>query len=120
MITGVASPRDSTVMVPIHMRRIVVKFAAGGPLAHSETGASENATIHDAAWQRLSTNFPGVCLRPFFERLETAVLENLEQRAIAAGLAPRLTAYFAIVVPDDIDAAEVVKAVAEWPHVQLA
>jgi hypothetical protein len=120
MITSVASSRDSTVPVPVHTRRIVVKFAPGGPLAHNETGASQNATAHDASWQDLSTNFPGVCLRPLFERLETAVLEKLEERAIAAGLDPRLTAYFAIVVPHDIDATDVVKAIAKWPHVELA
>jgi subtilase family protein len=100
--------------------RVVVKFAPGLRLSLSEAAEAEHAATHGDLWKVLGLKFPGVTLRPFFTALDAATLERLEGRAFAAGARPRLTSYFAIVVPHHADPAEVAKEVATWSHVELA
>ena len=106
--------------LPTYTPRVVVKFAPSLRLSQSEAAEAEHATAHPRPWKTLRSKFPGVTLRPLFTTLDVATLERLEQRAVAAGISPRLTSYFAIVVPDDADVTEIVKSVAAWPHVELA
>jgi hypothetical protein len=106
--------------VRAHTRRVVVKFVPALQLPHSEAAEIEHASAHPHAWEALRSKFPGVTLRPLFTTLDVDTLERLEQRVVAAGTSPRLTSYFAIVVPEHADSAEIVQAVAAWPHVELA
>jgi hypothetical protein len=103
-----------------HTSRIVVKFAPELRLSYSEAAEAEHADAYGHAWEALRSRFPGVTLRPFFVILDAATLENLEQRAAAAGAAPQLTSYFAIPVPHGADPAAIGQAVAAWPHVEFA
>ena len=106
--------------VRAHTPRVVVKFAPTLRLSNSEAAEAEHAALYGPDWEVLRLKFPGVTLRPFFTTLDGATLERLEQRANAAGLSPRLTSYFAIVVAQQADADEVAKEISAWPHVELA
>jgi hypothetical protein len=100
--------------------RIVVKFAPGVRLPHSEAAEAEHAAAYRQPWEALRSRFASVALRPFFQTLNAAALDDLERRAGAAGLVPRLGSYFAIIVPHGVDATAAAEVVATWSHVELA
>jgi hypothetical protein len=99
--------------------RVVVKFSSDLQLPHSEAVEKVHAAAHGAAWRTLRSKYPGIALRPFFVNLDATALETIERRA-AAGVTLRLLSYFAITVPRLADGPAVARAVAAWPHVELA
>jgi hypothetical protein len=100
--------------------RVVVTFAPSIRLSHSVAAEAEHAAVHGQAWQDLRARFSGIMLRPVFTSLDAAALQQIEARAVRAGIVPRLTSYFAIVVPQGTDPVGVADAVTEWPHVECA
>jgi hypothetical protein len=100
--------------------RIVVKFAASVSVSPSGAAEAEHAAAYCQPWEELLSRFAGVALRPFFAAINAAALDDLERRANAAGLAPRLGSYFAITIPHGVDATAVAELVSVWSHVELA
>lgn len=105
----------------LRVSRVIVKFVPGLKPPQTEAAEGQHAAAHAEAWQALLSKFPGLTLKPFFTMIDAAKLESIEHRAAAAAIAPpRLTSYFAIIVPRGIEATEVATEVSAWPHVELA
>lgn len=107
--------------VVLRVSRVIVKFVPGLKPLQTEVAEEQHAAAHAEAWQALLSKFPGLTLKPFFTMIDAAKLESIEHRAAAAAIAPpRLTSYFAIIVPRGIEATEVATEVSAWTHVELA
>src|SRR5215218_6571556 len=105
---------------PAYTPRIILRFVAELRLPYTGSAEAEHAARYHSEWEELLSAFPGVRLRPFFERFEPEMLQSLERRAKAAGLSPGLHSHFAILVPELSHAVEIAKKVAGWSHVEFA
>jgi len=104
---------------PEFAQRVGIKFQASVPLAPIATHVEQRAPNEDQ-WRALHSRFPGIRLVPFFVDLSAADLQELERRAIRSDKSPGFASWRAIVVPRGINPAEVVRAVASWPELEVA
>jgi hypothetical protein len=105
--------------LPEFSQRVGIKFRASVALAPIAPHAEQRAP-NEEQWRALHSRFPGIRLVPFFVGLSAADLQELERGAVRSGKGSGFSSWRAIAVPKGIDPAEVVRAVAGWPDVEVA
>ena len=101
---------------------VVVKFRGGTDLPYSDAANAQIRRTNRRAWQQIDRRFAGLILRPFFAEGSERRLRNLSATAnrIRREAQVDLTSYFAIDIPDGMDADAVADAVRAMPEVETA
>ena len=102
--------------------RVVLKFKSDVQLPYSRAAENELAKYSGVTWNELSRNFDGIALVPYFSTIAEPTLLELMRRAPRTErsmVPPNFRAYYAIECPAGVDPHQVVKAVAQWPNVDI-
>lgn len=104
-------------------RKVIVKFKPHVQLPYSEEAVSRFDPPASALWRELAAAHPGIGLVPYFSTLGEAGLRTIAQRKPRVSGAQRLAVfsqYYAVSSPAGSDPEAVAKAIAKWPHVEIA